>query len=217
MASCGSCCTVCCSSCVRNPGRAAPCRRPMRRGAAADSAHLPAGAAGPLWVAPELVALTDFLRQEDRLSTPGLFVMTAADSVACCVCVQRADAAGNDIGSGSPSAGDGGCGAVRCAVQRVRRALDAGAGLPEGTTAHDAAATLLAFLAALPQPLMPQAAKQVCDVCLPAVRLRSAPNPGRLARPQCMPPQRAFWNCRIEWRPPLARSRARRRRWWRAP
>ena len=40
--------------------------------------------------------------------------------------------------------------------------------IPGTASAHDVAATLLAFFASLPSPFMPPAAAQVCDVCVPS-------------------------------------------------
>ena len=40
--------------------------------------------------------------------------------------------------------------------------------IPATASAHDVAATLLAFFASLPSPFMPPAAAQVCDVCVPS-------------------------------------------------
>lgn len=46
--------------------------------------------------------------------------------------------------------------------------------IPATTSAHDVAATLLAFFASLPSPFMPPAAAQVCDVCVPSASAASS-------------------------------------------
>jgi len=46
--------------------------------------------------------------------------------------------------------------------------------IPASTSAHDVAATLLAFFASLPNPFMPPAAAQVCDVCVPSASAASS-------------------------------------------
>ena len=46
--------------------------------------------------------------------------------------------------------------------------------IPASNSAHDVAATLLAFFASLPTPFMPPAAAQVCDVCVPSASAASS-------------------------------------------
>ncbi len=58
-----------------------------------------------------------------------------------------------------------------CWRRQVREALDRGQPVPAEAGPHDVAATVLAFFAALPAPFMPTSAAQVCDVCVPSVRV----------------------------------------------
>ena len=71
---------------------------------------------------------------------------------------------------------------LRC--RQVREALDRGQPVPAEAGPHDVAATILAFFAALPAPFMPTSAAQVCDVCVPSVRIGvlSRPLDARLGR-----------------------------------
>ncbi len=46
--------------------------------------------------------------------------------------------------------------------------------VPATASAHDMAASLLAFFASLPSPFMPPAAAQVCDVCVPSASAASS-------------------------------------------
>ncbi len=70
--------------------------------------------------------------------------------------------------------------AVLDVCRQVREALDRGQPVPAEAGPHDVAATVLAFFAALPAPFMPTSAAQVCDVCVPSVRIGGQPYVMRL-------------------------------------
>ncbi|KAK9840841.1 hypothetical protein WJX81_008338 [Elliptochloris bilobata] len=128
---------------------------PVERGPAAD------GICG--LVPPELRALTAFLRSCELQLSPAVF-LAAADAARAA----SADGAGGADGGAPPHRRPSGGVSAVAAVHAIREALDRGEQVPEGTTAQSAAATLLAFFAALPWPLMPPAAMQVCEVCVPS-------------------------------------------------
>lgn len=46
-------------------------------------------------------------------------------------------------------------------IQKVREAIDANCAVPESTTAHEAAATLLGYFKALPRPFFPESVSTV--------------------------------------------------------
>jgi hypothetical protein len=48
------------------------------------------------------------------------------------------------------------------AVAAVQAALDAGERIPEASTAHDVAATMMSYFKALPHPFFPDSIAQVC-------------------------------------------------------
>lgn len=123
----------------------------QQEGAVQDAGHLDVAPATNR-VPSELQQLAAFLRAEQRLHTPGLFV-SSADHVL---------AAPRDATSSVTMKGSG-----ADAIRLVRQALDKGQQIPPQTSPHDVAATLLAFFASLPVPLLPEAAAQVCDVCVP--------------------------------------------------
>ncbi|KAL0027397.1 hypothetical protein WJX79_008379 [Trebouxia sp. C0005] len=117
-------------------------------------------------VPPELRAITAYLRDKGRLRTPGLFV-NSADAAMLWAMHQPAEV-GTPDNNREPKSG------CALAVRQVREALDRGQEVPASTSAHDVAATLLAFFASLPTPFMPPAAAQVCDVCVPSASAASS-------------------------------------------
>lgn len=125
--------------------------------AAADSAY---GSSVASHVPPEIRAITAYLRDKGRLRTPGLFV-NSADAAMLWAMHHPQEMGSSD----SSREAKNGC---ALAVKQVREALDRGQQVPTTASAHDVAATLLAFFASLPSPFMPPAAAQVCDVCVPS-------------------------------------------------
>ncbi|DBA87288.1 hypothetical protein WJX77_005794 [Trebouxia sp. C0004] len=134
-----------------------------------DPAHLTAPQAQSAvasHVPPELRAITAYLKDKGRLRTPGLFV-NSADAAMLWAMHQPAEV-GTPDNNREPKSG------CALAVRQVREALDCGQEIPASTSAHDVAATLLAFFASLPTPFMPPAAAQVCDVCVPSASAASS-------------------------------------------
>ncbi|KAK9821522.1 hypothetical protein WJX74_007052 [Apatococcus lobatus] len=116
-------------------------------------------------VPPELRELTKWLRDQDRLHTPGLFVQSADAALH-----PGSSGAARSQGISSHLMSQGGGQAMR----RIRHALDQGLSVPQSMGPHDVAATLLGFFAALPAPFLPHAAAQVCDVCIPSAKSASS-------------------------------------------
>lgn len=169
-------------------------------------------------IPPEVLRLTDLLQQGSGLQPPGLFLFTAEAATASSLSTEGSgDANGSpqhgpsevaaeergssSIGAASAAGTSGGSsstGSEAAAVHGMRDCLDTGAPFPSGAGAHQAAATLLAWFAALPRPLLPAAAAQVCDICEPMVSSSSA---GQLNGPclwerQRVPAARGLLGCR---------------------
>ncbi|KAL6770923.1 hypothetical protein ACKKBF_B33235 [Auxenochlorella protothecoides x Auxenochlorella symbiontica] len=87
----------------------------------------------------ELARLIEALEEEEALGTPGLFMVDACELAP---------------GTADPEP-----------LAAIREALDRGAAAwPRGVGPCDLAAALLAALAALPEPVLPEGAKALCDV-----------------------------------------------------
>lgn len=87
----------------------------------------------------ELARLIEALEEEEALGTPGLFMVDACELAP---------------GTADPEP-----------LAAIREALDRGAAAwPRGVGPRDLAAALLAALAALPEPVLPEGAKALCDV-----------------------------------------------------
>ena len=138
--------------------------------------------------------LTDFLREEGRLRTPGVFISRVDEARAAAltngrppkmVDVNRDGGEGKmtmeglSLNDGEEERGEGkealllkeeeGEGDYNI-IERIhvlRKCLDTNTPFPPSTTAIEAGATLICMFAALPKPLLPAAASEVCDVAVP--------------------------------------------------
>ena len=125
----------------------------------ADVVGPPVELPAPVLLPKEVAALTAFLAR--RLATPGLFVHSYE---AACGLPPR----------GRQPRGAAGEAALLRATAGARWALDVGEPLPEWTTAHQAAATLLALFHQLPSPLMPPSVSAVLLRAVPPPRAAAA-------------------------------------------
>ena len=109
-------------------------------------------------------------QQQQQLPQPGSMLAGKQNDDVVGVVLNVAEMAyvssSSEVGSGEQRKYDD----VVSAVHMLRECLDSGAPFPPGTGPPQAAATLLSWLAALPQPLLPLATAHTCDVCKPAVR-----------------------------------------------
>ncbi|KAK9792500.1 hypothetical protein WJX73_010349 [Symbiochloris irregularis] len=131
-------------------------RRSLDKGLAESSSHASperrsrggeVSTSGPAGdpVPPELRRLGRWLMAEGRLSAPGCLDGAADDLLGAAL----------EVGGNHPG------------IAQLRTALDLGRGVPEGTTAAQGLATLLAWLAALPSPLLPPTAARGAERSLP--------------------------------------------------
>jgi len=142
--------------------------------------------------------LTNFLREEGRLRTPGVFMSRVDEARAAALTNGRppkmvdVDINGSEGGKmameglslndGEQERGEGKEAFLLkedeeeqgeeeyTIIERIhvlRKCLDTNTPFPPSTTAIEAGATLICMFAALPKPLLPAAASEVCDVAVP--------------------------------------------------